>query len=473
MQPQQEVAPAPPRNALRNIALYGGSALLVSGSNFLTVPLLVALLGADGFSVWSLLEPLLLIFLPVAGLGINFGLMNAGRNSAADAHSAAETLVLSHVALAALVGCSIGVASAATGTPVPLAMLLSLVVATEGSIVFFVALFRAQDRPLSFAAMEGGRTFLTLLIVGAAVLFAYEHFDISSYLLLRATTAFVALAAAIILVGTKLRPSWTSTLDAIKYGAPIVTGSLIVAGLSSLDRYALSYTGHAASLASYTAHTKLAQTLSIATGPFFMWYAPKAIQQLHHGNAGHPFLISATSFAFLFSIMAGGSLLILSPSIWRVLFPTLAFDLHIFASMIFGMCAFSLAPTLGIGCLQQGKTFLAPTLTFGALIVALTAAVAGGHLFGELGVSAGRSIGFIAYAALFLAATMLGPKVRYPAARYVALYVAAFFVAFWLALFTGSHGILASVLVASGYCLLIVCAGAFTLSRSLLIDETA
>lgn len=457
--------------ALKNVALYGVSTLLVSGSNFLTVPLLLALVGREGFSIWSLLEPLILIFLPVAGLGINFGLINAGRKSHSDTRLAAEALILSHALLAAIVGSGVGFCAFLLGTPVKTSALLSGVIALEGTIVFFVALFRAQDRPLHFAGIEGGRTFLTFLIVGGATLVGTIHFDISSYLAVRAVTAMVALVIAVITTKIKFRPSVTITVDAIRYGLPLVAGSLVVAALSSVDRYILSVSGGLMYVAEYTAHAKLAQTVSLATGPFFMWFAPKAIQRMPAGPESNPYFIACTSYVFIFALMACGSLQILAPALWPILFPPLEFDFILFSSMIVGVCALAMAPTLGIGCLEPGRTHRALILTLISFVVSIIASALGGYTMGVLGVSLGRSVGFLTYMILYCLSSLVGLRINYPLARYAVLYVLSLFFAIFISDLSVNLGIVNSLLIAISYSILVGIFGMLLLRKNTTLDN--
>jgi O-antigen/teichoic acid export membrane protein len=411
------------------VALYAISMLLVSAANFLIVPLLILALGNDGFSTWALLEPLALAAIPLAGFGIQFGLMHQGRSSSDALSKAFAQLWVPYFAIAGTWGITITALAMALGTPMILAVLVGAVVWSEGTLLIFITVFRAQNRPLSYAIMEGGRTVTVLVAMTSIVLASPLEATLSLYLMIRVGAALLALYIAFQLIRPTISISLSSVLLAVRYGAPIVVASMMVVLLTNFDRYALLWIGAEEVITKYTIHSKISQTLAIATSPFYMWFAPLVIRRIHLGKQAHLFFVNATSVALVLTVVAAGSLWLIGPLIWVWLFPSAQYSSPLFGVMILGAAAFALGNTFSIGSLAGGQTHYAFLVTGLSLSIGIAAALFIGQSMGPNGVAIGRAIGMLAYTALFAMFTITYLNINYAWSKYVILFAASISVA--------------------------------------------
>jgi O-antigen/teichoic acid export membrane protein len=412
--------------ALRSIAYYTVLVGLVGGANFLTTPLLIALLGEAEFARWVLLEPILLMGIPIAGFGIHLGLV--GRitgQPVADRHAVATLLpfyVLSSIAVGLVAA---GIVSWG-GEAIVAGALIGGVVVSEGVMAFAGNLWRAQDRAGLVTAFEGGRAAIVVLLLAASILGLFLVVsDTESYLTLRLIALLVAIFLTYLLVRPGWRPDIAETRRAIGYGGPIVLASLCSAALLSIDRYALAPVATDAALASYVAHVKLAQVAATAVSPFFTWLGPKAIQHLAGDRRDHAFFVSSTSAFVVIVVAAFANLWVVAPALWPLLFRTIPFDGELFAVLLVGMAIYSLGNPVSVGVLRPGKTYQALVITIISMIVAAGACFALAAPLGVIGAGAGRGIGLLAYTTLFGLATVLALRVRYQWGAYALISLGA------------------------------------------------
>lgn len=409
---------SPTSRAARSLVLYAISMVLVSAANFLIVPLLVHALDRDEFSTWALLEPLALAAIPIAGLGIHLGLMHQGRSSALSLAHAINHLFGAYALSVGIASIIVAVTAIASGNPPFLAMLIGAVVLVEGLLLFAVTIFRGQGRPLAFAAMEGGRAAAVLAVMAVLVIGWPHAVTLPVYLSVRVGAALLALAAGVRAIRPKLFPSWQNVMSAVKYGGPIVAAAMLVSMLTNFDRYALFWIGAGSVVTDYTTHSKLAQTIGLATAPFFMWFAPLVMRRLASGADAHGFFIGATSSVIVLTTLASGSLWLAAPFIWPWIFPSVPYDQILFGVMLAGAAAFALGNTFSIGSLQGGKTHHALLVTASSMSIGVGAALLMGWFVGPDGVALGRATGMAAYTVLFATATALSLKINYPWGKY-------------------------------------------------------
>ena len=433
------------RAALHSVLLYSLAIALVSGANFIGVPLLLALLGHDEFARWALLEPILLTALPLAGFGIQIGLLRRVRGGAADDRAAISGLLPFHLGATLVVGLIAVGTARGFGVSLATAALLGTIVTVEGSIIFFVGLWRAQDRPTLFATVEGGRAVtIAALLVLALIFLGSSALVTDDYLILRLCIGLTAVALAVAVVRPQFRPSLAEAQRAVRYGAPIVVASMLAAMLISVDRYALAHVDPEG-LAHYVAHVKLAQLLSVAVAAFYTWFAPKAIQCLGDGPSAHPFFVGSTSVLVVALVGICANVWLLVPSVWPWFFPTISLDRQLFGILLIGIAVFSLGNPLSLGALRPGKTHHAIVITLAALAIGVGASFSLAGPLGEVGVAYGRGLGLAAYTAFFAANTIVSLRIRYPWAKYAALVLGAVIVCMGAELLLPGQGLTVAI----------------------------
>jgi O-antigen/teichoic acid export membrane protein len=400
--------------ALRNIGLYTFAIGIVNGANFLTAPLLVALLGKAEFARWGLLEPILLMGITLAGFGLQTGLMRKIRGDADRDRQAVQALLPFFVLSAAVVGVSSAIVVWSVGETPTVALLIGTAVLAEATMVFMATLWRCQDRAGLYVVFEAGRALAVILILVLVLRYlSFPFSDIENYLWLRALAAVVAMLGAIVVVRPGWQPNATEALAAFAYGGPIVIASLCAATLTSVDRYALAMWGNSAILAGYLAHVKVSQVLGSIVMPFYAWFAPKAIQWLEFDRQDRGFIERTTSIYFTCLVGICASLWLATPTIWPIIFPTIEFDRPLFAILLIGAAIYALGNPVSIGVLKPGKTYQAVVITLVSTIIGACACFAFAPILGSLGVSLGRGLGLLLYTLLFAINTTMALKISY------------------------------------------------------------
>ncbi|MEO1705091.1 MAG: hypothetical protein AAFR50_07115, partial [Pseudomonadota bacterium] len=229
----------------RTISLYVLSVFLVGASNFATAPILLAQIGPEHYAVWAALEPILLLAIPLAGLGLNYGYMNA---HGSDPGIAGQLLPI-HALFVCFFAALATLVLLAFGTALPAAILAGLIVLFEGTIVFFIAFWRSNSQPLQFATFEGGRAFVGVLCIAACLAagFAFPS-DATGYLVIRAMIAGIAAIVGFRALRWKMAPNWAAARRGIRYGLPIVIAAASVVIIMNFDRYGVSLSAGALAL---------------------------------------------------------------------------------------------------------------------------------------------------------------------------------------------------------------------------------
>jgi O-antigen/teichoic acid export membrane protein len=405
------------RSALFSLLCYALAIALASGSNFLTAPLLLALVGPAGFAHWALVEPLVLALIPIAGFGINYGLMQAVAQRADAPQRVIGGLLPFHLAASLLVALIAGGIALASWAPT-VALLCAAIVLVEGVIALFITYWRTIDRPGFFALVEGGRAALVVLLLAAAWVAAPAFIStVPAYMAVRAGVG----AAAILLAVAVIRPIGRGTsqdaMAAVRFGFPIVCASVLVSLTTTIDRYAVAHFATLAAISGYVAQVKLVQILGSALAPFFTWFAPVAIRRLPEGEAAHGFF-SGSVYAFqAVNACATLGMWFLAPMLWRPLFGALPFDASLFAVLLIGQMIFALGNPVSVGTLRPGKTWQALRATIVTLAVMAAGCLVLGGLYGPIGVAWGRAIGFGAYTLVLGAGTVRDLGIGFPWAR--------------------------------------------------------
>lgn len=387
--------------------------LIVAGSSFLTAPLLLRLLGTEGFANWSRLEPLILIALPLAGMGVQLGLLNLIR----DTPDVASKLFPVHLGFSLVVAIILGVISF-VHFGLSVAVCVGVILFVEGGIVFMISFWRATNRPGWYASIEGGRSASVMLALLAMTLLPMVAVsEMTEYLLLRALLGTLFFGLALIATRWRWRPELAMARRAIRFGLPLVLSAMAVTMIMNFDRYFVDSVAGTTDLAAYVAHVKITQILGSALAPFFTWFAPVAIARLQTGNL-HDGLIGRSFFAFMavnFALCLG--LWLAAPAVWDVLFPGIAYSSALMAPLVLGMLVFAAGNPLGIGSLQEGRTNLAFLVTLLAAFAGGIACISLAPYFGAVGVAWAKAFGMAVYTGAFAILTWRSLRIRYPWAQ--------------------------------------------------------
>lgn len=439
------------RGAARSIAIYAATIGLVSGANFVTTPLLIALLPRPEFATWALIEPVILMSIPLAGFGLHIGIIRKVTGEQfADRRLVAGVLPY-YLSSAAAVGCIAGLIAYEISGNFWCGTLAGLLVIGEGTAAFWVSLWRSQNFAFKYMVLEGGRAIGTLSVLVLA-LFALPLIVSSTadYLLIRVIAVACGASLAFLLVRPPWKPNGLDSREALTFGAPIVLASMCAALLTSVDRYALARIGTEGLLVTYVAHVKLAQVPGTVFAPFYSWFYPVVIRSLGAGSRDERFYINTTSIFVVLIAGACANTWVITPAIWPVLFPGVVLDKSLLAILLGGTAIYSVANQLCVGVLQQGKTHQALIITGAATVAGGAFSFALAPWFGAAGAAVGRGLGLLAYTLLFGAATVHALSFRYPWRMYlgiVVLVIAACFLPDTLSVLRGGSGILIRLVI--------------------------
>lgn len=442
------------------VAPYFLAMLVVAGSNFLSTALLLNLLGPTRFALWAQLEPLILLALPLAGFGIQIGLLNQiVRDS-----QTPQALLPFHLGASVVVAAFVALIVAATAPPT-WAILAGFILLLEGGIVFFISYWRATNRPVTYASVEGGRAASVMLALAAmTVVPVIALVEVGQYLSLRAAFGAVFLGLAFGLTRWRWKPDTGAARRAVRYGLPIVIASAMVTMIMNFDRYAVSWVAGPEALAAYVAQVKTTQILSSAVAPFFTWFAPLAIARLQQGDSDDGmFGRSFFAFAAVTTALALG-LWLVAPSLWPHLFAAVPYDPAIMAMLIFGVAVFAAGNPLSLGSLSEGRTHHALYVTLTAGVVGFITVLALAPVLGPLGVAIGKAIGLATYTLIFALHTWRHLRIRYPWGKIMALVLLALLIAAGAAGPISKLGPLTAVVAASAASILVLVA-AWALDR--------
>lgn len=446
--------------ASKTIALYAFATLLVSGSNFLIVPLLLRALGPERFSTWAILEPVLLLLVPVSALGIHIGLLKV-LTLQKNAASFVASVLPYHILFAALAGLAGMVVLLFLIESKELAVLAGVLIFLDSTILFFISYWRALNQPVRFAAVEGGRALFVLGIV-TALAWAGQGMltEVSQYLYVRIVLALLAVLFALGVTRPQFSPSITVTKRAIKYGLPIVLAGMVVAFMSNFDRFAVLWAEDRVAVAYYVAHVKVVQILGSTLVPFFIWFAPVAIRKVDEGSAANSFFAEVFFGFVTVNVALSAGLWLILPSVWPHLFPGVVLDLHLMSWLLLGMAVFACGNPLSISTLREGKTHHSLLISIAAIGVGTVLVLTLALPYGATGVAIGKFGAMTAYTLLFGLISVRALGISYPWIRIGLLVGLGVFLAtllpriidldnFWLGLPTAS--LAALFLIATGY----------------------
>ena len=408
------------RAALVSLLCYALAIGLASGSNFLSVPLILSLVGPADFARWALIEPLILALIPLAGFGINYGLMHAIAHS--DRPRRAIGMLLPAYAGASLLVAMVGGGIALASWGMVTAALCAAIILVEGMVALFVTYWRARERPGFFAAVEGGRAAAIVVVLAIAWLAVPSLIrSIPAYMAVRAGIGMAAIVLAILIIRPIGPGDRSETAAAIRFGLPIVCASVLVSLTMTVDRYAVAHFVAMGAVPLYVAQVKLVQVLGSALAPFFTWFAPVAIRRLPEGEAAHPFFANSVFLFHAVNCCCTIGMWFLTPLVWHPLFGSLPFDPMLFAILLLGQMIYALGNPVSIGTLRPGKTWQALRATTVTIALTVAGCAALGAVAGAQGVAWGRFIGASAYTLVLAAGTVRDLRIRFPWGRMLLL----------------------------------------------------
>lgn len=333
-------------------------AALPAGSNLLMTLVLLRGLGIDAFAIWSLIEPMLLIFGTVGALGIQYGVLFTTASGASDPRRSLGAAITLAVPLSFALASAVWLAARPwLGSVGFFNLTLPLVAETLSLLV--ISSLRGQRRIGAWIAFEAIRS---LGLVAIAFLALYLGLgwvrSIDQFLILRGVFTGAAVVAIVILLKARIAWDGALVLRMARYGLPIAGAAFVGMLTSSGDRFLLaSFQPDLSVVASYAAHQRLTGILGVLTvTPLNLWFAVEAMRRDTRTDAAFFQGILAlllTGLAMLMLVVFLGA-----PFLWPWLFPGLEFHPFVFCVLTLTIVPQTLAIVLNIGGLREKKTHL-------------------------------------------------------------------------------------------------------------------
>ncbi len=384
--------------------LFSVGALLVATglpaiANFLMTPLLIRVLGLDGFGQWALIEPIIMLGAAALTLGSQYGALSAVSTRKLASGTATGAILL-------VIGVAAFVVGPVTGAAVGITLGLGVAAATflnqltDGVATSISSILRAEMKNGAYALVEGGRAALSV-----AAIFAFSWIGVSWIsnigwlLVVRAVASAVVVLTVVISSVAKLKSSKVeNSVDILKFGFPIFIGQMLIILASNIDRYVVEMVGlNPSQLSAYVAHARIAGVLNVlVVAPLNLWYPIEAMRRNvkeNHNFFFGVFFVVITAFTIIIPAVQ-----IISPLFWYYIFPTIVFD-PVLLSCATAVVAFqAMAIIWNIGALQPGRTKwnIVPPAISAIILLALGWLL--GPLFGLHGVAIARLVSGVGFA---------------------------------------------------------------------------
>ena len=418
--------------SLVHISSFAVGTGMQAALGFLSIPLLVRLLGQEELGRWSVLEALFQIGAQVALLGFNQTLIKFitadGMAPWPSLIKVARTLVPVMLIIAMAAGiagqCWLGLSLASAAG-------LGALLVLECWIVLGLSASRAASMPLVFST--------ALIVRGGAILAALATavFLIPASLS-QATQVIWVWIGVYLLVGTVLAvalsrrgasglaPDRKILVDGLKYGAPLLVALLLAQLLQYADRFLVAGQMGYGEAGRYFIHAKVANTLAMAALPVQLWWPVARFQHLKDADGGSAFFARASVVGIAFFSVVLLVVAVLGPLVFRWFAPTAQLDVWLLLLLLAAIYIQASTVFFNVGLLEQGATHLNAVVWGFTALVQLSLQWVLVPYFGVLGAAGGLLAGaFCAWGCQFLL-SQRHRFVRYPLEQLLALVAAAF-----------------------------------------------
>lgn len=341
------------------LLIYGGINAIAAFATFLTVPVLVRLLGIENFGVWSLVEPVIFFGTALALLGSEHGAMKqiayegqeAGRVVGEIAATGMGVMLVSAVVVYAAARTIVG-----TGP----ALVIAALAVVEGLLALLMTAARAARATVPFAVGQIGRSLVfCMALVGVLLLGVRGTWNVGEVLVLRLVLTAVILAALLAVMRPRPGLAPGRLGDAARYGSFILLTSFLTMGLDMTDRYFVGWWYGADAVGSYMVHVKLASVVGQGiVVPFSLWFAPERLRRIGDADGGEQFFDRAALALTAVCCLFAGATFLTGPYLVGLMAPGVTFDGVTLMATLVAASAIGLTYALNIGLLKPGYTHL-------------------------------------------------------------------------------------------------------------------
>lgn len=394
---------------------------------FLSIPLLVRVLGVEELGRWSVIEAVFQFGAQVALLGFNQTMI---KFITADGMAPWPALKKVAWVLAPSVAIAASAASIAAHywleLPIASAVAVGILLSLECWIVLGLSTTRAAAMPLVFSAALITRSGGILLALSVAV------FILPGWLAKTSDIVWVW-DAAYLIVGVVLAfaltrrgsagpaPDRQAMSDGLRYGAPLLVAMLVAQALQYADRFFVAGQLGYADTGRYFVHAKVANTLAMAALPVQLWWPVARFEHLKDVDGGRAFFARASLLGVAFFSMTLFALAGIAPWVFHWFAPSESLDVWLLLLLLGALYVQVSAVFFNVGLLDAGSTHLNAVVWAATAVVQLVLQALLVPRLGALGAALGLLAGALCAMGLQLALSQRRRYVPFPFGALLAL----------------------------------------------------
>lgn len=339
-----------------------GSQTLLS---FVTIPILVRLLGISEYGKWALIEPAVQTAAQVGNGGVNQGLLKNVSKDQRDLGeqlyihlSCIQPLVIVVSILAGLIGFWFGMTATQAG-------LVGVMIWSESLLALILYGLRGARRPYLFGVVLLAKGGIVILVAGYGLMIDRSLLADAVHMTALACAAavsslavglYVARAASLLRVASLGAEARRVMGGSLRFGGPILLASLLMMSVTFSDRYWLSAVSAASEVGGYAVHQKLASAINVLAMPLGLWWPASRFAHMNDADGGSAFFArTAERILALFTVAALGLGLAIV-LVYPLFAPGARLDVPVVSMLLVGNLMLAFSPYMNIGLFREGQT---------------------------------------------------------------------------------------------------------------------
>jgi O-antigen/teichoic acid export membrane protein len=401
------------KNPLSHISGYFISSFMASVVTFVSLPLLIRLLGSVQFGKWSLVEPLQLLLSQSILLGIDYGIIkHINLNKLPPNDTLSKLLMASHPFIFASLFVTFLFLKTTSFSLHEIFWLL-LLIYIESVLILIMSSYRAANLVRGYALVAIAKALIFLAVLFIAIFTDYLVIDsLGEVLKWRCISAVLGIGVSLFIVTPsadtyfannnieKIR-CWQLYKNAVAYGLPLLITGLLTMIVEYADRYILKSYFDYNTLTQYVVYLKIASFLKpLILTPFALWWVTERFRRMEDPDGGKAFFRNTAVWLLVTYIIAGGILWFFSPWLISLIAPGIPCRTGIVLILIVSVIFMGMAYPMNIGLLNDGKTHLNIYGILGGAILHILLCFILIPTFGILGASVATMLSYLAYVLL-------------------------------------------------------------------------
>jgi O-antigen/teichoic acid export membrane protein len=354
---------------LKSFLGYGLAALMQGLVAFLTVPMLIQVLGVKNFALWAIFEPAVASLTQLALLGACYGyirLLAMKLQKPLNLYKAQFRQGWIPMILVSVVGGAGLVMYVGLSDTLATIALACIFVLLEAVLLLAQSILRGDSNATGYAIVVWVRYGLLGLLV-FCLAFNKVQLTGGEYITLLIMVDVLALSAACSLARfsplvragelTHAGSSKNIYWDSVKYGMPIVIASILAMIVSNGDRYVVHAMLSHEQLAGYVTMAKLAGAMAFASAPVNLWWPSARFKHASDPDQGAAFYSAATGALLAYYAVIAVLSYLLAPLVIRWYGQgVVGYDGTSMAILLAAAVATAMVTPMNVGTLNEGKT---------------------------------------------------------------------------------------------------------------------